>query len=84
MNLLKNRVGDRLDCTQGVVVASTAQFLNIEGSLQKNWDWEMIELNTGGCISVDSTILDFGGNFDFLVGSDSLALLADAPKFHQK
>ena len=61
MNLLKNRVGDRLDCTQGVVVALTAQFLDIEGSLQKNWDWESIVLNTGGCSSVEGTIREFSG-----------------------
>ena len=47
----------------GVVVAYEAHFLDIEGSLLKNWDWESIELNTGVCISVNSTILGFLGAY---------------------
>ena len=60
-SLLKIRTGNRLNCSLGVVVAKAAHFLDIEGSLLKNWDWESIELLTGGCSSVEGTIREFSG-----------------------
>ena len=58
---MKIRTGNRLNCSLGVVVAKAAHFLDIEGSLLKNWDLESIVQNTGGYSSIDSTILSFLG-----------------------
>ena len=60
-SLLKIRTGNQLNCSLGVVVVKAAHFLDIEGSLLKNWDWESIVLLTGACSSVEWTILNFLG-----------------------
>ena len=37
-SLLKIRTGNGLNCSLGVVIAKAAHFLDIEGSLLKNWN----------------------------------------------